>query len=447
MKIKCLFVFSVILCLLACAASADKATREDVVAAAGQDYPGWTVTESSWYGSGKWNGEMAQHLVVNLVKLEDGRLLLKDVEALLNPLQTGDPIPWEVTDYPPLPLDEETVQRAGQLDLKTVNDPFDGNCIDTELLPGCAAFMLPEGAAWEQLFVHPQHLVGIANCGQDAWQLVIAHWDGTAFDRTDVSPVQHGSMGINGIHSWDGDLELNGDYENEYYIVNADGQWRLQAVNTGAAIYYIKDGYITDTSLGWYENNENYMYGDCRLPVQLEALNLAAFEADWPAWLDTAAFACTAHDDTPMYDAPGGVRQAGLYTRVAGRITAEQGDWVQLHIGERGAGFDGWFRREDLCFGDAVNSMQCGFPTPVEQRNVDMDVDDLLAQAMGLDPEEDEDHFYQVWVIGQDSEGRWMFLVDHKTLVCIHPVLGMELGECEHYDIVWDMDDEEEEED
>ena len=91
-------------------------SKEAVLAEIGTVYPGWTVSEAEVYGGGSYNGQIATTRVsVLLYRLDQGRLLIKDVSVLANPLWEGKVIDWETEERAPVPVTDEAAARIAAM--------------------------------------------------------------------------------------------------------------------------------------------------------------------------------------------------------------------------------------------------------------------------------------------------------------------------------------------
>ena len=61
-----------------------------------RNYPDWSVRVSTRYGSGRYEGEMAQYAEVSLYRITDEAIELLELTALVNPIREGDDVPWSV---------------------------------------------------------------------------------------------------------------------------------------------------------------------------------------------------------------------------------------------------------------------------------------------------------------------------------------------------------------
>ena len=61
-----------------------------------RNYPDWSVRVSTRYGSGRYEGEMAQYTEVSLYRITDEAIELLELTALVNPIREGDDVPWSV---------------------------------------------------------------------------------------------------------------------------------------------------------------------------------------------------------------------------------------------------------------------------------------------------------------------------------------------------------------
>ena len=128
-KRKLFFLLALCLLVTAFPCAAEKMDKSALEQAALQDFPGWTINRSTAYGSGRWEGEIANYRQIRLVKVENSTLYFKTLEVMTNPLQKGDPIPWDVQDYAPIPLTEDLAEEMHSLILDA--DRHIGNYKDT----------------------------------------------------------------------------------------------------------------------------------------------------------------------------------------------------------------------------------------------------------------------------------------------------------------------------
>lgn len=61
-----------------------------------RNYPDWSVRVSTRYGSGRYEGEIAQYAEVSLYRITDEAIELLELTALVNPIREGDDVPWSV---------------------------------------------------------------------------------------------------------------------------------------------------------------------------------------------------------------------------------------------------------------------------------------------------------------------------------------------------------------
>ena len=124
--------------------STPKVTEDYLIEAARQDYPDWLVWDSTYYGSGTWEGELALHTEINLYHISDDKIELKELSALMNPLHEGDSIPWESTDWAPVPIAEGKAELLQSMDSKEIFDDGTGANFKEKALPFLAPFMLSD---------------------------------------------------------------------------------------------------------------------------------------------------------------------------------------------------------------------------------------------------------------------------------------------------------------
>ena len=380
--------------LIGCTAMAERVTTADLRAAAQADFPDWRFVDDTWYGSGMWYDQMAMHYSGSMVQIAEGELRIRGLYAAMDPLKPGDPVPWEIISYAPVPLTAEAEARLAAMEFAEIFDPYENEQLREAALPGCADFLLNEGEHLTDLLIYPDFLVATVEDGEGRGSLRIGHWDGTAYTKVTATAMGE-RVWINAIHSWNDGLELWTTAE-MWADCDEDGVWRLTVVTDGGQ-YFIGDGYLVDDQCeGVYWTNAWYAWGVPTFPTLLDGLDFAAVPVaaeDAAAMLDAAGFACTAADGVILYDAPEGSVVATCYARLTGKVIAEEGDWVQLQIGSAQEGMTGWFRREDVAFGAAVSEVRCGFPS--------YDMPDDMAEG-----------WYEMWLIAELPGGGWLAQID-----------------------------------
>lgn len=87
-----------------------------------RNYPDWSVRVSTRYGSGRYEGEMAQYAEVSLYRITDEAIELLELTALVNPIREGDDVPWSVHALIPV---EIVPGAADTLRAMTAKEIFD----------------------------------------------------------------------------------------------------------------------------------------------------------------------------------------------------------------------------------------------------------------------------------------------------------------------------------
>lgn len=87
-----------------------------------RNYPDWSVRVSTRYGSGRYEGEMAQYTEVSLYRITDEAIELLELTALVNPIREGDDVPWSVHALIPV---EIVPGAADTLRAMTAKEIFD----------------------------------------------------------------------------------------------------------------------------------------------------------------------------------------------------------------------------------------------------------------------------------------------------------------------------------
>ena len=413
---KKIFVFALallaalLLCAAACASGEDKAL---VLSHVAEDYPDWRVGLTGEYGSGRWNDTLARHVTVRLYRLEDGQLLQKSLHVLVNPLMEGEPIAYDETDVAPVPLSPGT---AAAIEAMTQEEAARAlhRWIDTEQLPGCALFMLGEGESWDQLGIFEDRIIGVAEDAQGREYLRVVFWDGESWGEPLSSPAQEDGVWINEIHSIGTDLELMVDHGLVYVGCDEDGT-RIDGVNTGWGVFFYADGCVWDVTFGSGGSSSNGFYpGTPTFPLELAEMDLSRVpmrSTDVLSAIDPSGWACVCVNGAEMRTSPDGAVAATCFARLYGRILEEEGEWVLLQIGSAEHGMTGWFRRDDLAFGQEQLFVPCGFP--------DYDYQDIHAEHLnevlhGLPaPLEDA---WDVWLIGTLPDGDWLVMLEAETV-------------------------------
>ena len=430
-----ILVCVMILCMMPFAATADgspmgkwEESNAFVRQEAADAYPDWTVSAASVYGSGTWQDEMALNVDVLLDRVENNTLYFLELHVLANPLWEGEPIEWHENHLAPVPLDTVSVDEMSEA-FPQLKYPDETGIPWLASPSGCAAFMLRDGEHWEELGTMSHELVGIAVDAEGRKGLRIASWDGSSFGTVIASPMTDTDFDLDTYQSGDGFLivDLYNDENEPYAYISreGDGTWRWSGVNTGFTVYKFYDRYVLEDTFPLNYSNAMRHYGRLTFPMNLEELDfscMAFFESNLVAYLNSDAWACVRENDTPMYTMPDGEMNALCYARLAGTIVAEENGWVCLQIGSEERGICGWFRREHLSFGAAIENIHCGFPeyeAEIDEaytwkKDLAAFVNRVLDSPYGaIDVDND---FGSVWIIGRAPDGRWLMEIDEDVV-------------------------------
>lgn len=419
--------------------------------AAQQDYPDWQVWKVTYSGYGRYENEIAIHIFVNLYRFTNDCIELMELDAITNPIQEGDDVPWSVTTLIPVELAPgaaDTLRAMDGKDIFTISNRAVFSDTVTDLL------MPSQHTADEtvvQLMSSSQFLYYVTKDSAEQYMLRIAKWDGSEY-TTVVSTPSPAKLSFNPAFSSDNTLELDANLSPYLEVdckFDADGVWRIHTLNNDAYFVTVYDNYIIKTYWSNEQNNDDYHYGRLTLPITLNEVDFAAFPrtfAEVLSSMDYTGVACTAHDDTPLYAAPDGEVLAYCYTRVPMVVISESGDWREVQLGSDVDGLRCWVRAADLAFGADTENVVCTFPTHRAVDRVQKAVS-FSGKARAL---EDGTAW---WIIGVLPNGDYlmMYAGDEEMFVGTAPASAFsELGETEHGywnadwapDGGWDEDDD-----
>lgn len=419
--------------------------------AAQQDYPDWQVWKVTYSGYGRYENEIAIHIFVNLYRFTNDCIELMELDAITNPIQEGDDVPWSVTTLIPVELAPgaaDTLRAMDGKDIFTISSRAVFSDTVTDLL------MPSQHTADEtvvQLMSSSQFLYYVTKDSAEQYMLRIAKWDGSEY-TTVVSTPSPAKLSFNPASSSDNTLELDANLSPYLEVdckFDADGVWRIHTLNNDAYFVTVYDNYIIKTYWSNEQNNDDYHYGRLTLPLTLNEVDFAAFPrtfAEVLSSMDYTGVACTAHDDTPLYAAPDGGVLAYCYTRVPMVVISESGDWREVQLGGDADGLRCWVRAADLAFGADTENVVCTFPTHRAVDRVQKAVS-FSGKARAL---EDGTAW---WIIGVLPNGDYlmMYAGDEEMFVGTAPASAFsELGETEHGywnadwapDGGWDEDDD-----
>lgn len=401
--------------------------------AAQQDYPDWQVWKVTYSGYGRYENEIAIHIFVNLYRFTNDCIELMELDAITNPIQEGDDVPWSVTTLIPVELAPgaaDTLRAMDGKDIFTISSRAVFSDTVTDLL------MPSQHTADEtvvQLMSSSQFLYYVTKDSAEQYMLRIAKWDGSEY-TTVVSTPSPAKLSFNPAFSSDNTLELDANLSPYLEVdckFDADGVWRIHTLNNDAYFVTVYDNYIIKTYWSNEQNNDDYHYGRLTLPLTLNEVDFAAFPrtfAEVLSSMDYTGVACTAHDGTPLYAAPDGDVLAYCYTRVPMVVISESGDWREVQLGGDADGLRCWVRAADLAFGADTENVVCTFPTHEEVDRAQEAVS-FSGKARAL---EDGTAW---WIIGVLPNGDYlmMYAGDEEMFVGTAPASAFsELGETEH---------------
>lgn len=335
-----------------------------------RNYPDWSVRVSTRYGSGRYEGEMAQYAEVSLYRITDEAIELLELTALVNPIREGDDVPWSVHALIPV---EIVPGAADTLRAMTAKEIFDYG-VGAAFTDAARNLLVPSLRAADetvtQLMSCSRFLFCITENSAGQSILRLAQWDGSGYTNvTATLPQPH--LSFNTSHSYDGEMEL---WLSEDAVVypryDAEVGWHINHFfinDTNLVVFQnrIIEGEIEE----WYQDNNSEHYGRFTLPHSLTDVDFATFPQTLDevlSHMDYTGVACTAHDDTPLYAAPDGGVLAYCYTRVPMVVISESGDWREVQLGGDADGLRCWVRAADLAFGADTENVVCTFPTHEE---------------------------------------------------------------------------------
>ena len=335
-----------------------------------RNYPDWSVRVSTRYGSGRYEGEMAQYAEVSLYRITDEAIELLELTALVNPIREGDDVPWSVHALIPV---EIVPGAADTLRAMTAKEIFDYG-VGAAFTEAARNLLVPSLRAADesvtQLLSCSKFLFCITENSAGKSILRIAEWDGSSYANVVATrPQPH--LNFLPAHSYDGEMEL---WLSEDAVVypryDAEVGWHINHffINDSNLVVFqnrIIEGEIEE----WYQDNNSEHYGRFTLPHSLTEVDFATFPQTLDevlAYMDYTGVVCTAHDDTPLYAAPDGEVLAYCSTRVPMTVISESGDWREVQLGSDADGLRCWVRAADLAFGADTENVVCTFPTHEE---------------------------------------------------------------------------------
>ncbi len=397
-----------------------------------RNYPDWSVRVSTRYGSGLYEGEMAQYAEVSLYRITDEAIELLELTALVNPIREGDDVPWSVHALIPV---EIVPGAADTLRAMTAKEIFDYG-VGAAFTEAARNLLVPSLRAADetvtQLMSCSRFLFCITENSAGQSILRLAQWDGSGYTNVTATLPQP-QLSFNTSHSYNDHMELWVSADDWVYPrYDADVGWHINHFfinDTNLVVFQnrIIEGEIEE----WYQDNNSEHYGRFTLPHSLTEVDFATFPQTLDevlAYMDYTDVACTAHDDTPLYAAPDGDVLAYCYTRVPMVVISESGDWREVQLGGDVDGLRCWVRAADLAFGADTENVVCTFPTHEEGDRAQEAVSfsgKALPLAKGC----------AWWMIGTMADGDYlmMFADNEEIFVGTAPASAFsELGETEH---------------
>ena len=396
-------------------------------------YPDWSVRVSTRYGSGRYEGEIAQYAEISLYRITDEAIELLELTALVNPIREGDDVPWSAHALIPV---EIAPGAADTLRAMTAKEIFDYG-VGAAFTDAARNLLVPSLRAADetvtQLMSCSKFLFCITENSAEQSILRLAQWDGSGYTNVTATQPQP-YLSFNKSHSYNDQMELWVNREDAVNLAYdaADGVWRLSSFYIGDVDFFVWQNRVIEGRMeGEYQTNDDEHYGRCTLPTTLTEVDFAAFPrtfAEVLAAMDYTGVACTAHDDTALYAAPDGDVLAHCYTRVPMVVISESGDWREVQLGGDADGLRGWVRAEDLAFGADTENVLCTFPSHEEVDEAQEAVSfggqsRLLAEGCAW------------WIIGVMTDGDYlmMFADDEEIFVGTAPASAFsEIGETEH---------------
>lgn len=404
-----------------------------------RNYPDWSVRVSTRYGSGRYEGEMAQYTEVSLYRITDEAIELLELTALVNPIREGDDVPWSVHALIPV---EIVPGAADTLRAMTAKEIFDYG-VGAAFTEAARNLLVPSLRAADetvtQLMSCSRFLFCIAenSAGKDI--LRIAQWDSSGYTNVTATLPQP-QLSFNTSHSYNDHMELWVSADDWVYPrYDAEVGWHINHFFINDTYLVVFQNRIIEGEIEeWYQDNNSEHYGRFTLPHSLTDVDFATFPQTLDevlSHMDYTGVACTAHDDTPLYAAPDGGVLAYCYTRVPMVVISESGDWREVQLGGDADGLRCWVRAADLAFGADTENVVCTFPTHEEVDRAQEAVSfsgKALPLAKGC----------AWWMIGTMADGDYLMMFADNEEIFVGTALPSafsELGQTEDDD---DWDDE-----
>ena len=240
---------------------------------------------------------------------------------------------------------------------------------------------------------------------------------------------------LNELHSNDEWIELEYDLQEEELFVSIclfpdeNGSWYLGKLN--GRLLRRDVPYIVEVIDFHPDNNDDFHYGSLQISLALEDVNfelLPPYTGVFNMILDPDDWACVHVEGAILYDAPDGKTIAVCPLRVAGRVIEQTDQWTCLQIGSPETGLKGWYRTDDLVFGEGTEYVVCSFPS--YNRDVFENLDSVFP---GVDIETDENST-RLWLIGKCPDGRWLVQINVDTVALADASAFTDIGPTKHDD-------------
>ena len=166
-----------------------------------RNYPDWSVRVSTRYGSGCYEGEIAQYAEVSLYRITDEAIELLELNALINPIREGDDVPWSVHALIPV---EIAPGAADTLRAMTAKEIFDYG-VGAAFTEAARNLLVPSLRAADetvtQLMSCSKFLFCITEDSAEKNILRIAEWDGSGYTNVTATLPQP-QLSFNTSHSY-----------------------------------------------------------------------------------------------------------------------------------------------------------------------------------------------------------------------------------------------------
>lgn len=403
----------------ACSAAAEEkrtwVSKEELAEHALKDFHGWNIWLNTSYGSGTWNGELAIHAEIMLYRIQSSQIEFKKLYVLVNPLKPGEEIPWQVSDWAPVPIKPGMEETLSHFTTEELYNYGSGVNFSSQALPLLAPELTEEDESLYQLKLYADTLIANIKSSSGLWRLKIAEWDGTGYSRITATPPQPDQFVFNRVHSVNSDIEFSYSDHMEGLMSRSDeGAWHLTVINNGGEILSLHQDNVEDITLGYDgQSNDVFHYGSLPFSTDLNQLNLSQipiYLSEILPLLDPSLCVCTAKDNTPIYSEPGGPLLSVCYARVPGTLISQEENWVHFRIGSEQEGLTVWSRTEDMAFGTETENVICSFPSYETFGADEPEIHSAVTFDGRIIRMDSYDHM--PWLIGKTENGDWLVLLN-----------------------------------